>query len=644
MESLQIHKQNDGEKAKVVVRAQLGHEVVQMRSRVKRVLAKDLSQQVRMYPRRIADEAKEVVADIKRLCSNQEAPLALTSSEREVLLKMENQLGAELENIHALRLKTVTFNTDYFCTETGTAELQMLFPEERIPKDIQGIKKFLYQHGDKLKRNKLKSIARRSLEYANAQLLGSLNFASDGALDISRASVPSQFTVILTPAKKLKKLTRLRSFKRKLKFSLTALDQIPVEKRTNYEQASLEILQMYLAKVNELLNWQYAGLFHIAKKAQSVGEIALTPEELTLLQATVGKHNISRSLARLDKFEFGAEKDSDRSYHQISDALHEKAEVLRHLQTEEATRKEGGAAKKGLSLEKLQAKTVSPEQRKLWGEELLRSYGVLSAVVTFDPKRKGPAADDRWQYVISQQRKAMAVNGVKKVVFDSSANKDVESALAVTLEHEINGHVVQQLNKAKLPLRLFRKVGGDRAQVLAEAGAVYNEQRFVREVFGYEKLTQPSYIAAMQAKFAGGSYLDCVKAFFDAELPKVRGQFSDLQSFRAQKALEGQKERAINRAKRLFRGKDLDPGEPKDTYLVESKDTAYLEQLIVMDLLVSNGLEKLAYIGGMNLRNARTLLRLGMLDLNNIIEPQSRAHEIWARIKPDYEVDAPEAN
>jgi len=97
--------------------------------------------------------------------------------------------------------------------------------------------------------------------------------------------------------------------------------------------------------------------------------------------------------------------------------------------------------------------------------------------------------------------------------------------------------------------------------------------------------------------------------------------------------METLKVEAIDRAKRLFRGADLNSDESPSSYLRSSKDSAYLEQDIVTDYLVASNLQALAYIAGINLDNAVTLMKLGMLDLSKIQTPKFVAKDIWERIK-----------
>lgn len=89
---------------------------------------------------------------------------------------------------------------------------------------------------------------------------------------------------------------------------------------------------------------------------------------------------------------------------------------------------------------------------------------------------------------------------------------------------------------------------------------------------------------------------------------------------------------AIERTKRLFRSTEMKfiGFDREAKYITNSQEAAYTEQEIVYQKLAEMGLAKLAYIG-LNLRTVLALLKLGLLDLDKIKEPEFKTLELWEK-------------
>ena len=640
------------------------------------------------YPKRQADAVQDSIDKIVALSTGVERPLQLSETEKEQVLTEENQLGEKLEKVFDLKINNVTLYVDFFLTPQGKKIMEELFPEEVIPSDILELKKlllkkqsifadkdfyrkyfsttvgqeklkklfkdkvptdvaeiptFIASNEKQLKGKALDEFKGDTLKHYDSEIAKKLAVNADGTLSITDGKIPDTITIGLNPDTVLKKYQGYRELRSQIKKELNSLKSAEA---SELSKARTEILKMYLTRINELIAENYPELYYITKKAQLMGPENLLGSEKQLIEGLVGSKNIDKSLSRFDKLIHGADIETTGEHPQVSTQLKTTAQSIKEVRQKLAVvNKDEKIREKGLDPEKLSSVMISAEERQRWGEEVLKAYGILSEMPAseFDSQRPGPAPDNNWQFVIRSDRSTMAVDGKQKVIFDAEKTRPIEKALAVGITHEIEGHVLQHLNKQLLPFRLFKKVGGGRQSVFAEAGAVYNESLFIKENFGYDRIPGGAYVSAMEERLRGGNYLDCVKAFYEAKLPAITHKYTDLSTPQAKKEMETLKVEAIDRAKRLFRGADLNSDESPSSYLRSSKDSAYLEQDIVTDYLVASNLQALAYIAGINLDNAVTLMKLGMLDLSKIQTPKFVAKDIWERIKGRFALETAKA-
>jgi hypothetical protein len=445
----------------------------------------------------------------------------------------------------------------------------------------------------------------------------------------------------------LQKTKGYREMKKKLIKEKKSLEQ-SIEKQIsveNLETAKLAIVKMYLARINELLAGEYPAVYSISDKAKELGIDGLDQDEKELCKLFSGSTKQEQSLSRLDKFLHGAAKEfNDMGYQsQVGPLIEQRAKAVAIVREAEELRKDDLIRAKGLDPDKLRQANIDGETRCKWGDEILQSYDLLSEYPreTFVSDRVGPAPDGLWQYVPRPGRTARAVMSKMQAVYDvdSSRSESVFSSLVVGLAHEVEGHVLQNDNMKNVGLRLFKKIGGDRRGALSEGGAMFIQSKLTEEFFGYKGMAHPHYIRAMQTKLEGKGYPDCVKSFYDSSVQEIKGKYN-LENGNEREAFLKECKKllpiAINRAKRLFRGVDL---QAKSPFLTSSKDTVYLEQEILMEELEKRGLIKFAFIAGLNLDNVATLLKLGLLDASQIKEPKYETRKIWERIKHNYTPD-----
>jgi hypothetical protein len=471
-----------------------------------------------------------------------------------------------------------------------------------------------------------------------AELVGK-TVDENGEIRMDDLENPSRIKIILNPVDALEKIQKLRQFKNKI--SLRSKDQIQVEAPVSTEIAKEKIKDLYRKKTNVMIVNQVASGVWANELASSLGNEQLTEEERKLRETVPGLLKFEEIFSRFDRFIHGAasEYDEDGMRKQVGRDLLEYIKEIEGDYLRNQLKKDELIMGKGLDSEKIKEKDIDVETFSQWAEELLDFYGEKSIYPAeeYDPKRSGPAADNKWQFVAREQYESMAVNSKQKVIKSGTKSKTITETLGTLLGHEFT-HFIQAKNKQKVPLRLFSdKLGGFRSEVFAEGGAMSIENEVSKELFGYEGDAHPHYIKAMVKKLEGGTYLDCVKAFYDSGLTGIKKK-ADSGMMGKESFVEEVKNLlnlAINRAKRLFVGDDhLDRS---GIYLTKSKDTVYAEQVIVMKKLRESGLEKCAFVSGINLDTLAVLAEIGLIDLEKIEKPSLDFIRItWEKEKSKY--------
>jgi hypothetical protein len=599
----------------------------------------------RLFSDRPSASVDQEIMEIRRILDGKTETLHLSESEKQELREFESPLGAEMEQAVAMKARSETFILPYFFTEAGQTEFAKLFPGTVMPEDEDSLRKFFYlkirelSMMDEKTLENLSATARNFAEQKNeSQILSSLN--DQGDIVLENIDYPSAAKLVFDPQLTLTKLKKLRSIKK----SLLKQKREFVPPFSDAVKAKRAILKMYLARLNEQLANFYSSLLKLQGKAEKIGEENLDPAEREILTLIWGKKNRPRTQAMLDKFVFGTSRDLDErgDYNQISGEIEAKVMSALDSNRDFAVVQRNSILSQGLDPEKILAENITPEQRKKWGDQVLDRYGLLSSENsgTYLKSQNTPPPDNKWRYVLRPDRKTLAVNQKQKVVLDSDhTNRDLIKSLLVAVGHEIEGHVLQHENKAKIPLRLFKSVGGDRGHLMSEGGAVYNEDQLIQQILGYHRPVATYYLCAMKRKQQGGDFLDCLKSAYSVEISRIRAKYNLNDAVEKEKFLEEARKTVkmlLPRIRRIFSGVDL---ADRSGYLPNTKDTVYLEQDILMEKLAAAGLEKLAFLGAINLRNIATLLRIGLLKYEDIMEPKYYTKEIWGQIKHQYQIE-----
>lgn len=600
-----------------------------------------------LFPLRPAEEVSVQAAEIKEYIDGQKRPLELSKDDLEATAAFEKDLNSKVAPIVKINIKSQAIHLDFFATPAGQAMLAKDFVGEPIPSDIAGLRQFFYAKQDFFSHKANAALKQRyeteSLNATNKALSKRLlsDATPDGKLDLNGIDAPQVITVILSPKELHKKWEGLRTIRKELQLIEANLDQSANDDK-NQRIAKKEIIAMYRHRVNEILMQLYGDIYLVKMKEEVLGTEGLNAEEAALVTKVKGFKNRERSLHLLDKMLRGAgEKDEQSgSYQSVSNSTRAAAnEIINVLRPLAQLTRDDNMRANGIDPAKVfdPKNKITAAERKLFGDTVIAHYGELSdepaGPATLE--RKGPAADGKWQFVTGSTE-AMAVDPERRFIRDAAQPRSVDEALAVGTAHEVEGHMLQALNRQRIPLAMMSNINSDRRTVLAESGAVSNEKEMNRAMFGFERYSEGvDSIVGLEARAQGKSYLECVEAVYESKIKSIRGRYdlNDAQQKEAfmliaRKTLDG----AIERVKRLFRGTDtkLLSLDKSGKYITNSQEAAYTEQEIVFEKLKALGLEKLAYLG-LNLRTVLTLCRLGLLDMNNIKTPQFKTLELWER-------------
>lgn len=596
-----------------------------------------------LYPERASENIDTVLDAIQKLDSGEKEITPLSEQERGKILRFEESLGSSLEKTFDITPQSAVIHIEYLLTDVGREAFKKTFGVPIEGQDAASVRMFLLENRSIIASAKTKecsSFFGEGRSYSDDILLRSLleTMEANGSVNIRSARNPESVSIALNPEKNLEKIRRLHEFKSQLKKFRKDLSENQAFNE-NEKRVIQGVLDLYQRRTNEMLVDQFGSAAIIKQEASVIGEESLSKEEKSVLEFSNGLESPEKNSSRLDKFIHGAGSEYDASgwREQVSASLDRSAREIGDAYLTSVLERATSIKSKGLDEKKILEKNISWEEFKEMGDQTLAAYGILSDISSeeYDPSRRGPAQDNKWQFVCRDEYKSFSVDGKRKAL--KTTRKPVSIGTAIPLlAHEIEGHALQHENKSKVPLRLFRKVGGGRWQVFAECGAMQNQDIVSKEAFGFETIPHPHYIKAMRARLDGGDYLQCVQAFYESALQELRlkKRLGRVDEDEFKKEAAEKLSLAINRTRRLFSNTTFlqSPSE----FLTNSRDTVYLEQVELYRKLKERKLEKYAYIGSANLKTIEFLLESGFLDPKIIQQPKFHALKIWESMQEKY--------
>jgi len=417
---------------------------------------------------------------------------------------------------------------------------------------------------------------------------------------------PKRISRVVNIDRFTEKVQGLREFKNELKSESQRLS----ENRNNLNEAKSVVVNLYRRYVNVLIAKEY-----------DIGQIlALQPQRtqneeraMELLRGSFRGDKGARTLERIDHFLGGValEVGEKGLFKTLSERLSKYVEARagQSLPTETS------------DYLKYNGYKVGSQEAAALAQKILDKYGFAEG-------------DKPWKAVILERKGTLAVMKEKKEVrIPKSYRRGLVDTLTV-LAHEVEGHVLRYKNQEENlsgGLRLVEELATGRSSILSEAAAMRIEDETRQKLVGMERVALPYYYLALSEKRSGGDFKECFQVFFEACAKRQYG-LSLTEAVKDEKAFKEIFDYSYDRVLRIFR-RNI-PLDDKSGYLPTSEELDYIEQELVVDALKDLGLSKLLYVAGMDLYSLGDLTRLGMLNLENVKEPEMMvANEIWPRIK-----------
>lgn len=584
---------------------------------------------------------------LKKLESGEVRKLQYSEQERQELLQMEDKLGGRFEKIMDLKDNTFHCYPEFFLTDKGKAFFRSCCSFDIEGESVEEIRRFLWMHRAQLEKvdgKKLDDLTGASRDFSEEKTLEDVCslMNEDGEIFLEGLKNPERASVILNPEKALEKIEQLRQFKAEIKEKLTKLEG----QDGDFAKGQENILNMYRVRVNELLSENFSSVVWANQLKEEIGEPFMMEEEKQLAKKFRGMRDFVATYAKFDCFQNGVENgyDDNHNARRIGPEILRYAEELEKEYIENELAKPELAARKGLDYDKLaRQETFNTERIASLAEQYLEERGLKSSESsdTYDPKRVGPAADGKWQFVCRERYTVMSVFGKQQIIKCPIKERSAEQTMSVVLGHELAGHLQQTLNQKNIPLRLYKKVFGDRRSIFAEAGAMDLQSEITEELFGYKSLPHVHYLKAMLKRLEGGTYLECAKASYDSSLKVLKLKAENEKMPKQQFTSEAKKllKSALSRTKSIFKLGESYSSTPSQ--LSKSSHLVYLEQYLVMQQLKKSGLDKYAFVKGLNLNSLALLIESDLLDAEDLERPKiDYIRKIWNQEKANYQLAA----
>ena len=595
------------------------------------------------YPERASSGFDELFEKLRALEEGKLETLKLSEYEKEELLKFENELGEKLDGIYDIKVNTRTFYTDYLLTDEGQCQFKEQTGISLANATRETIAELLLKNRDRIGKIDVSKIEGNSEKHAEKILFEALQerVNSYGQLDIDGITTPERVSFIANPQEAFEKISSLRKFKTRLKELNQQIGAAGAKTDLDLAKAKRKIIHGFGLRVNEMIADQYPYALKIKQIVQKIGFGNISEDERKLFESFKGLTKQDVNLERLDKFVYGESReviDSSGRKKRISQEILNFADKIEAEFADNEIGKDKILHERGLDPRKIFKKNIPPEVFTKIAESVVAHYGELSSYPPSDysTDRAGPAPDGKWQVIAHPKFKAMSVNFKQHVIKSDMNPKSIFDTITTLCGHEIEGHFVQNLNKKLASTRLLKKAGSDRKEIFSEAAAMMVENEVAQQVFGLRSLPWVHYVRAMQRKLEGGNYLDSLKAFFEsgAKISKRKKEAGLLENDQYDNEIKEMLGLAINQTKRLFRG--ADSLSQSSQQLRSSKDTVYLEQLLLAEKLKKAGMEKYLFFSGGNINTLLSYAEMGLVNLQDIKQPKYFSTKVWEIVKHKY--------
>ncbi|MCX7928404.1 MAG: DUF1704 domain-containing protein [Patescibacteria group bacterium] len=536
-----------------------------------------------LFPLRTADYANYLATQEKP------QPIELSEEERKQIIAYEAKLYEELSPTLKKMVGIHTIFPEYLTTNEGWQMAQSIYsaknPEivnmpkpQSLEEAINIFNKLRIYSIDKELRSEIEA---KSLRYAREKFIAGIdkNTNPDDLED------PITASRVYNPKTLIQKTQELREFKRKLKARREGNTH-------NKTQTNLEIAKEIIDRIYQrYINVRLAVLYEDAFVA--LNDPAISEEDKEKIRKLFPGHNTNdkdrriQTLGRIEKFYQGADRKEGSSYFPtISESI-------------------ASAIEQKMRIENQEGNELYQEHQKI-KIDANKYQEIANAVLD----RMG-ATQAGWKTKI-REKPGVATDPKEKIYY---IPKDYSRSLPATIQsiaHEAEGHILRDLNKSKLPLKLLKYGNTGRIQQTAEAAAVFVEEETIRRVYGRERQMTGTYYIIMREREKGGSFKHCVIALVrKGKDPKT----------------------AFTSTLRIFNNGRIPLNDPSH-HIVNTEELAYHEP--VAERLAKLGLSKLLFVSAVDIYTYQDLVRIGMLQLDKIQEPQFITAEVALEVLSRY--------
>ncbi len=598
---------------------------------------KSIEPEDRLYPHRPAHDVQSVYSDF-----SERPKYPLREEERtqaiafDKLLSRGKQLSVEngklishdqdtdhqsesqsLEDIVQIAINSHNIYFDYFLTDEGKRRLLDFFPYTFVDfytrEDLQTFFKNIKKRDIDHDREGFLRLVASAREYTEDTLQKAFN--ENGAIAESDVQL-ERFTIIEDPSK----LLDVISFYRRRKSLLRSIS------KEGLNRGELYFLQLHKARINMLLVDRYSELLALVdqiygstapEKTQIIDEIRKLMSGTTDPEGKpLDSNKITARTAQMDKRKWGSSEEHNPQnpgyYSVIDKETHDLLEV--HTQTTSAV-DESDSIEPLLSPEQ-KRRIPSAERMKSWFEKALEGYGILSQYPheANDFGRSGPAPDKKWQVVIDPKATSLSVSPRKQTINIPPKFASPLSRAVCLLDHEM-AHVMQVHLAKTLGIPILDTIQTGRTSSLHEAGAIQWEREAAREYNNESRPVGFAYMKAIECREKGGSFGDCVKAYYDE---RVRTNPSANPKSYVKMAVKG--------VMRIFRNNgDL---ANVSSHVYNSKPLSYVEQEQFRLSAENAGMLHMLLVGSAHPLELLEMYNLGLIDINSIPFPNQRPSQM----------------
>ncbi|HUC79122.1 MAG TPA: hypothetical protein VMQ58_02665 [Candidatus Saccharimonadales bacterium] len=531
-----------------------------------------------------------------------------------------------LETIWQRNINSVDLGVNYFLTAEGKAALVKAFGVDTDFSSVEECEQILSGLDlHSIDSTTLDDLEAASVGYEEEHL--TKTFIDN---DFNGLIVPSPniITVFKNPETILQKARGYRQLKIYVSKAITDLKATRTEDSLDASNAKILIAELYQKRLNVLLVNMYIDSYKLLsqdRKSRSNFSSDLINQLEKLLPAFFSNSDnlrIANSLQRYDRYRYGVSINEHGKFTWLSPAANNLAHEA--YQNHKESREIDRGLYKDIDPTILDTLEIDGQIMGDWVKVVLKEYDFLSEYEEWNSEREGPAPDSKWQVIVSDKFKSLAVNDKQRIVQVPTKSRSILLAISL-INHEIV-HVIQHQNKRAIGnLAILDKIGLDQASEQTEAGGKWQEKVAKEALSGVNinEIAGTSYLKALLVKAKGGSFGECAEAYY-RDLSK-RDPKSSHEKLAAQ---------AINRTRRIFRSGGFEFAQ-NTNLLTDTQSLSYLEQELIYSEL-TNDQRRMLFIGGVTIRNLIKLSNHRLVDLDKVNIPKKMPWEILYPFVKDF--------